>query len=151
LFFQGLQIHNTSPFPFKPTGVESRAMKCLAVAALLVLIAPPASEAQAVKDSYQQSPYQIQISPAVAEKLLVQKAEPVCKPIPMGSRVMGTVVLDIEIGLKGEVLHPTIISGPARLHQAGLNAVRKYKYRPYILKGKPVFVETQVAITFTCE
>ena len=114
-------------------------------------MAPPASEAQAVKDSYQQAPYEIQISPAVAETLLVQKAEPICKPIPMGARVMGTVVVDIEIGLKGEVLHPTIVSGPARLRQAGLNAVRKYKYKPYILKRKPVFVETQVAVTFTCE
>jgi protein TonB len=42
-----------------------------------------------------------------------------------------------------------VISGPALLQQAALNAVSTWLYRPYLLDGQPVEVETTVNVSFT--
>lgn len=67
----------------------------------------------------------------------------------MAARVTGTVMIGMDIGIQGNVLHPVVISGPKMLRQAALDAVRQYKYKPYLLKGKPVQVETTVSVPFT--
>jgi len=68
----------------------------------------------------------------------------------MAARVTGTVVIGIDIGVHGEVLHPVLVSGPKILQQAALDSVRQYKYKPYTIAGKPVEVETTVSIRFDC-
>ena len=65
----------------------------------------------------------------------------------MAARVMGTVVLGFVIDKSGDVIHPTVISGPAMLRKPVLNAVRKYKYKPYLVNGKAVDVETTTSVT----
>jgi protein TonB len=65
----------------------------------------------------------------------------------MEARVIGTVVLDIVISGQGNVEYTHIISGPKMLLQPVLDAVRRYKYLPYLLNGKPVEVETTVSVT----
>jgi protein TonB len=90
----------------------------------------------------------IRISAKVAEKLLLHKVE-ICYPpgITYTSRVIGTVVVAIEIDKNGNVLHPTFVSGPAMLRTSVLDAVEKhYKYKPYLLNGKAVDVETTVSV-----
>jgi protein TonB len=82
----------------------------------------------------------------VAEKLLIHKQEIQWHNQPMEARVMGTVVVDIEISAQGNVASAQIISGPRMLRQPVLDAVRKYKYKPYLLNGKPVEVETTVSV-----
>lgn len=91
------------------------------------------------------------MAPEAAEKLLVHREDPVCMPVPTGARVMGAVVIAIEIGHEGQVFHPRIISGPAMLRQPALEAVRKYRHTPYRLDRKPALVETTVSIRFTCD
>ncbi|MGP8268583.1 MAG: energy transducer TonB [Terracidiphilus sp.] len=46
-----------------------------------------------------------------------------------------------------EGLH--VVSGPAMLQQSALDAVRTWRYRPYLLSGEPVEVETTVNVIFT--
>jgi len=88
----------------------------------------------------------ISISGGVAQGLLITKAEPVWKHLQMEARVSGTVVVQFELGKHGEILCPRIISGPLLLQQPVLDAVRKYKYKPYLLNGEPVLVSTVVSI-----
>ena len=64
----------------------------------------------------------------------------------MAARVTGTVVVAIEIDRNGDVLHPKVVTGPRMLQKAVLDAVRKYKYKPYLLNGKPIEVETTVSV-----
>jgi outer membrane biosynthesis protein TonB len=52
----------------------------------------------------------------------------------------------IEIDKNGDVLHPTVISGPAALQQLVLDAVQKYKYKPYLQNSKAVEVRTTVSV-----
>ena len=89
-----------------------------------------------------------QIGQVVAEKLLLHKEEPVVKKPPMGARVMGTVVVAFEIDSKGTVRHPIVISGPKMLQQAAIEAVKKYRYKPYILNKEPISVGTMASIYF---
>src|SRR5581483_3683631 len=103
--------------------------------------------AQAPTGHREPQPYDIQLSSKVAEKLLIHMVDPKCLGGP--ARVTGTVVLDINISIEGDVLHPVVISGPSLLRQPALDAVRQYKYRPYQLKGRPVQVETTVSVPFT--
>jgi hypothetical protein len=92
-------------------------------------------------------PYEINISPGVAEKLLIHKVDPdACLHLAMAARVTGTVVVGFDIDKNGNVLHPKAISGPAMLRKPVLDAVRKYKYRPYLLNGKAVEVETTASV-----
>ena len=86
------------------------------------------------------------ISPGVAESLLVYKAEPVLKHPAMEARFKATVVVGFELGKDGEVLHPMVISGPKMLQQSVLNAVRHYKYKPYLLNGEPLVVATWLSV-----
>jgi len=92
--------------------------------------------------------YEINISPGVAEKLLIHKVDPdACPHIAMAARVIGTVVVAYVIDKNGDVLHTKVVSGPRMLQKAVLDAVRKYKYKPYLLNGKPTEVETTVWVT----
>ncbi len=87
------------------------------------------------------------ISPDFANNLLLQKSEPVIKNSPADSHRMGTVVVAFEIGKHGEVKHPTVMSGPKELQKPVLDAVRQFKYKPYIANGAPSAVATTVSVT----
>ena len=65
----------------------------------------------------------------------------------MAARTKATVVLGIEIDKNGDVPFAKVISGPTMLRKPVLDAVRKYKYKPYLLNGKAVEVETTVSVT----
>ena len=123
-------------------------MKTAACFALLSAILAPGLLARTqASSSSTQAPYEIQISAGVAEKLLIHKVE-IRYPPRAGSRVSGTVILAIEIDKNGNVLHPAVVSGPLMLQKSALDVVRKYKYKPYLLKGRAVDVETTVSIFF---
>jgi hypothetical protein len=87
------------------------------------------------------------ISTDFANGLLLQKAEPIMKNSPADSHRMGTVVVSFEIGTNGEVKHPTVMSGPKELQKPVLDAVRQYKYKPYLANGAPSAVATTVSVT----
>jgi protein TonB len=91
------------------------------------------------------------VSEAVAKSLLIQKVEPIFKNPPMAARVFATVVVHFELGKLGEVLCPRIISGPKLLQQPVLDAVRKYKFKPYLLNGEATVVGTTISVTVSNE
>jgi protein TonB len=88
-----------------------------------------------------------QISSQVAEKLLIRKVDPDACHRAMAARIIATVVVGFVIDKSGNVTHPTVVSGPAMLQKAALDAVRKYKYKPYLVNGKAVEVETTTSVT----
>jgi protein TonB len=121
-------------------------MKIAACFVLLAGILAPCLIAQTREpSSITPPPHLLRISAGVAEKLLIHKVEPVLSLAAMEAR--GTIVVVIEIGRNGDVLHPRVISGQALLSNPVLDAVRKYKYKPYLINGKAVEVETTVSVT----
>jgi protein TonB len=113
---------------------------------LLSAFLAPCLLAQTGPHSATQQPYEIQISASVAEKLLLHKPDLVCPQMGMAGRFTGIVVVAIEIDQSGDVHQPKIISGPAMLRKAALDSVRNYKYKPYLLNGNAVDVETTVLV-----
>jgi protein TonB len=81
--------------------------------------------------------------------MLLQKTPPLYPPIAKAARVSGTVVLQAKISKTGAIEDLHVVSGPAMLQQAALDAVRTWRYRPYLLNNDPVEVETTVNVIFT--
>jgi protein TonB len=81
--------------------------------------------------------------------MLIQKTIPTYPPIAKAARVQGTVVLQALISKQGTIENLKVVSGPAMLQQAAEDAVRQWRYRPYLLNNDPVEVETTVNVIFT--
>jgi protein TonB len=90
----------------------------------------------------------LSITSGVATGLLVQRTTPVYPPLARASHVTGTVVLQATISKNGGVGALRVISGPAMLRQAALDSVKSWRFRPYMLDGEPVEVDTQVNVSF---
>jgi protein TonB len=95
------------------------------------------------------SPSRVRISAGVAGGMLLQRIDPVYPPIARAARISGTVVLDAVISKTGSVESLHVVSGHPMLVQAALDAVRQWRYRPFLLNGMPVEVQTTVTVTFT--
>jgi protein TonB len=91
----------------------------------------------------------LRVSGLVVEGLLLRKTMPVYPPIGVAMHAEGTVVLTATISKTGTIENLRVASGSAILQQAALDAVRTWRYRPYLLNGQPVEVETTVNVTFT--
>jgi peptidyl-prolyl cis-trans isomerase A (cyclophilin A) len=91
----------------------------------------------------------ISISPGVAAGLLDQKRAPLYPIEAKKAGVSGTVILEATISEAGMVENLHIISGPEPLQQAAMDAVKEWRYRPYLLNGQPVEVKTRINVIFT--
>ena len=87
--------------------------------------------------------------PTVTEGKLLQRVEPVYPPFAKLARITGTVVLQAVIAKDGLLKSIRVVSGPPILQQAAIDAVKQWKYQPYLLGGEPVEVETTLNIGFS--
>jgi protein TonB len=94
-------------------------------------------------------PKRVVLSAAVAQSLLIMKTPPNYPPIAKAARVSGTVVLQATISTSGSVINLHVVSGPAMLQQSAIDAVRMWKYRPFMLNNQPVQFETTINVIFT--
>ncbi len=79
---------------------------------------------------------------------LQSRVEPVYPPDAKAKGMQGAVVLDTLIGKTGTVQEVRVLSGPAVLASAALDAVRQWTYKPYVLNGQPAQVRTTVTVNF---
>jgi|CZKF01.1.fsa_nt_gi protein TonB len=93
----------------------------------------------------------LRISTSVEEGLLIEKRVPVYPAIAKATGTTGTVTLAAIISKTGTIENLRVISGPMMLQVAALDAVRSWRYRPYLLDGLPVEVETTVSVIFTLQ
>ena len=80
---------------------------------------------------------------------LISKVTPKYPPEAKVARIQGTVELDAVITKVGRVNSLKVISGPAALQQSAMDAVRQWRYKPFLLNGKPIEVETTVTVVYT--
>lgn len=79
---------------------------------------------------------------------LLEKTPPQYPAIAKAARIQGTVVLQATIAKTGLIQNLRVISGPPMLQQAAVDAVRSWRYKPYLLNGQPVDVETTINVVF---
>ena len=84
----------------------------------------------------------------VMEGNLIHRVEPPYPPIAKQIRLQGVAVVQAFVSPQGTIERAQVLSGPALLAQAALNAVKQWRYRPYYLNGTPIEVETQVTVNF---
>jgi TonB family protein len=95
------------------------------------------------------APQRVRVSSGVAAGLIETKVDPIYPPLARQARIQGVVVLQILISKTGDVENMQLISGHPMLAPAAIEAVKQWKYKPYLLNGDPVEVETQVQVNFT--
>jgi TonB family protein len=84
----------------------------------------------------------------VTTGLLVKKVNPFYPPAARSARIQGTVVLEAEISKKGTIVNLELIEGPIELAGSAVDAVRQWRYRPYMLNGEPVDIRTQIMVNY---
>ncbi|HZQ18769.1 MAG TPA: TonB family protein [Terriglobales bacterium] len=91
----------------------------------------------------------VRVSQGVTQGMVLHRVQPQYPPLARTARVQGSVVLAAVIGKDGTIQNLHVLSGHPLLTQAALDAVKQWRYRPYILNGEPVEVDTQVTVNFT--
>jgi periplasmic protein TonB len=95
------------------------------------------------------TPTRVRVSSGVSTGLLVRKVSPNYPPLARQARIQGSVLLQAEISKTGDIQNLRLISGHPMLAPAAIEAVKQWKYKPYLLNGEPVEVETTVQVNFT--
>jgi periplasmic protein TonB len=91
----------------------------------------------------------MRLASRVAESNLIHDVAPTYPPEAGRARIEGTVVLLAVIAKDGTVQDVRVESGLPVLAQAAINAVKQWRYKPYILNGEPIEVASQITINFT--
>ncbi len=95
------------------------------------------------------APQRVRVSSGVAQGQLLSKTQPAYPPLARQARIQGSVLLSAIIGKDGTIQNLKVLSGHPMLTQSALDAVKQWRYKPYLLNGEPVEVETQVQVNFT--
>ena len=90
----------------------------------------------------------MRISSGVAVGLLIKTVPPDYPDLAKQKRVQGQAILQADVDENGNVEHLKLISGDSMLATAAIEAVKQWKYKPYLLNGQTVKVETQVIVNF---
>ncbi len=79
---------------------------------------------------------------------LISSRAPVYPPEALKENVTGTVVLNAFIARDGTVKRIDVVRGPSVFIKSAMSAVSWRRYRPYLVGGKPVEVETPITVSY---
>lgn len=97
------------------------------------------------------APLRVKLGGEVAVSRLVTQVQVSYPEIAKAAGVSGTVVLHVIIAKDGAVESAEYVSGPNLLLHAAMDAVRQWRYKPFVLDGQPVEVDTMVSVVFTLD
>ncbi|MDQ1452678.1 MAG: hypothetical protein QOK38_2544, partial [Acidobacteriaceae bacterium] len=90
----------------------------------------------------------VRVNPSVMDENLIVQRVPAYPEVAKVSGVEGNVVMQALISKEGTVKRVHVMEGDSRLRSAAEEAVYKWRYRPYVLQGRPVEVATTVTVNF---
>lgn len=93
-------------------------------------------------------PQRVRVSQGVSRGLLVYRVEPVYPPLARQAHIQGVVVLTAIIDKEGSIQNLQLVSGHPMLAPAAIEAVKQWRYKPFLLNGQSVGVETTVTVNF---
>ena len=133
-------------FKFKPYLVDGRPVECLipATASFHGRAAGPILNFRPVETA----PIRFQIAQGALDANKIHDEQPKYPAMARVAHIQGDVVLRVTVSTKGDVAELGVISGHPILVQSAIDAVRLWKYRPYLLNGNPVEVDTVVTVKF---
>jgi len=95
-----------------------------------------------------EAPKRVRVGGEVEQARLAHEVLPKYPPMARIARVQGAVQFDALIGTDGKVEHLQVVGGPPLLIPAAMAAVKQWVYRPTLLNGNPVEVETRITVNF---
>jgi protein TonB len=143
-------VHKTQETPPSPAGTMVGTLG--GVSGGVLSEAPPTATSAPVitaKVPEQVPVKRMRIAAKVAEANLIHDVAPHYPPEAGRARIEGTVVLMAVIGKDGSVQDVQVESGLPMLAQAAMEAVKQWRYRPYLLNGELVEVDSRITINFT--
>ena len=90
----------------------------------------------------------LRVSQGVSQGLLLKRVQPVYPSQAMQMRIQGAVDLEASISQDGSITKIKVLNGHPVLARAAVDAVRQWKYQPYVLNGEPVAIQTQITVNF---
>lgn len=90
----------------------------------------------------------IRVGGVIENAMLINRVMPQYPAIARTAHVSGTVELHAIIAKDGTIEELSYVSGPALLVKAAMDAVKQWRYRPTLLNGEPVEVETTIDVVF---
>jgi TonB family protein len=94
------------------------------------------------------APHAVAISAGVADGMLIRKTPPVYPKFAQDAHITGKVTLKATITKQGTIEGVQVLSGPKMLAPSAVEAVKTWRYKPYMLDNQPVAVETNITIVF---
>lgn len=94
-------------------------------------------------------PSRVKIAQGISQGLLLHRVSPVYPEQARRNRIQGRVLLEAVIGKDGNIKDLQVISGPKELTRAAVGAVQQWRYKPFLLMGQPVEVDTTIEVNFT--
>jgi periplasmic protein TonB len=114
----------------------------------LLSVGPVAADQVSQPAAAPSVPQRVIIVSTIEAAKLVSQIHPVYPALAMQARIQGDVVLHAIISKDGGVSELQVLSGHPLLVNAALDAVRKWRYSPTLLSGRPVEVETTITVSF---
>ena len=96
----------------------------------------------------QAAPTRIKQGGVVTAAALLSQTKPIYPTLARQAHIQGEVVLHAIIDKEGRVAQLEVVAGHPLLVKAALDAVRQWLYRPTLLNGEPVEVDTTITVTF---
>ena len=137
---------------FKPVMKDGQAIPVFAKATFNFALADDPQDAKDVAEELGPAgrlPQRVRVSNGVSQGLLLRKVNPSYPEQARKARIQGTVLLRAKISKEGKIADLQVISGPEALIPAATEAVQQWQYRPYLLMGSPVEVDTEIQVNFT--
>jgi protein TonB len=95
------------------------------------------------------TPQRVRLSQGVSKGLLVYRIEPHYPTVAREAHIQGIVVLTAVVDKDGIIQNLQVVTGHPMLTPAAIDAVKQWRYKPFLLNGQPVGVETTVTVTFS--
>ncbi len=91
----------------------------------------------------------MEVSPAAAEEHLAKRVDPEYPPLAKMASIQGKVVVQVRIAKDGSVAEAKVVSGHPLLVGSAVNAVKQWKYKPFLANGSPVEARTTIEVPFS--
>lgn len=93
-------------------------------------------------------PSRLRVSSGVMAGLMIRHVDPVYPAEAKKKHISGDVLLKILINKEGHVVDAVIVKGDPMLAGAAVEAVKQWRFQPYLLDGEPIEVETTEVVSF---
>jgi bla regulator protein blaR1 len=150
-FERRIMVLTSKRTPISPTRRVLMAGACaiLALATCTSALALRADVAALTPNTDTATPEKIHVKPSVMSGQKIAGENPTYPPEARAKKIQGTVVLDATISKEGAMEDLRVVKSPDKsLSESAMKAVRTWRYRPYLLNGDPVEVETTINVTY---